>query len=117
MHRISRPPALAMRCALSLLGASALTVTAAAPAHAATYTFVNVADSAELGFDPFSFGCATINNGGSIAIRAGRLAPDGFNTIPGIYRANRDGSLSVIAADRCRTASAMPAEGNRSRGT
>lgn len=97
MHRISRPPALAMRFALSLLGASALTVTAAAPAHAATYTFVNVADSAELGFDPFSFGCATINNGGSIAIRAGRLAQDGFNTIPGIYRANRDGSLSVIA--------------------
>src|SRR5918997_2944672 len=61
------------------------------------YTFTKVADSVEDGFDPFSFGCAAINSPGDIAFKAGRLAPDGFNTIPGIYRANADGSLTTIA--------------------
>jgi hypothetical protein len=63
------------------------------------YTFTKVADSVEDGFDPFSFGCAAINTPGDIAFRAGRLAPDGFNTIPGIYRANADGTLTTIAED------------------
>src|ERR687897_2562198 len=63
------------------------------------YTFTKVADSVEDGFDPFSFGCAAINAPGDVAFRAGRLAPDGFNTIPGIYRANADGTLTTIAED------------------
>jgi hypothetical protein len=61
-----------------------------------------VADSAADGFEPFSFGCASINKPGDIAFKAGRLAPDGFNTIPGIYRANADGSLTTIAEDQKR---------------
>ena len=65
----------------------------------AGYTFTKVADSVEDGFDPFSFGCAAINAPGDIAFRAGRLAPDGFNTTPGIYRANADGTLTTIAED------------------
>jgi hypothetical protein len=63
------------------------------------YTFTKVADSVEDGFDPNSLGCAAINTPGDIAFRAGRLAPDGFNTIPGIYRANADGTLTTIAED------------------
>jgi hypothetical protein len=69
----------------------------ATPAYAQEYSFTKVADSAEDGFDPFSFGCASINSGGDIAFRAGRPHPDGFNTIHGIYRANADGSLTTIA--------------------
>lgn len=64
-----------------------------------SYTFTRVADSIEDSFDPFSFGCSTINNRGDIAFKAGRLAPDGFNTIPGIYRINADGTLTTIAED------------------
>ena len=66
------------------------------------YTFTKVADSVEDGFDPFSFGCAAINTPGDIAFKAGRLAPDGFNTIPVVFRANADGTLSTIAEDRKR---------------
>ena len=66
------------------------------------YTFTRVADSVEDGFDPNSFGCAAINTRGDIAFRAGRLAPDGFNTIPGIYRVNADGTLTTIAEDQKR---------------
>ena len=62
-----------------------------------SYTFIRVADSVTDGFDPFNFGCSSINAGGAIAFKAGRLAPDGFNTIPGIYRSNADGSLTIIA--------------------
>jgi hypothetical protein len=69
----------------------------ATPALAQQYSFTKVADSTEDGFDPFSFGCASINSGGDIAFRAGRPHPDGFNTIHGIYRANADGSLTTIA--------------------
>ena len=64
------------------------------------YTFTKVADSVEDDFAPFSFGCAAINTRGDIAFKAGRLASDGFNTIPGIYRANSDGTLTTIAEDR-----------------
>jgi hypothetical protein len=63
------------------------------------YTFTKVADSVEDGFDPNSFGCAAINSPGDIAFKAGHLAPDGFNTIDGIYRANADGTLTTIAED------------------
>ena len=71
-----------------------------ARAQAATqYTFTRVADSVEDGFAPDSFGCAAINERGDIAFRAGRVAPDGFNTVPGIYRANADGTLTTIAED------------------
>ena len=66
------------------------------------YTFTKVADSTEDGFDPNNFGCAAINARGDIAFRAGRLAPDGFNTIDGIYRANSDGTLTTIAEDQRR---------------
>ena len=79
--------------------AMALAIGVASPASAQSYTFTKVADSTEDSFDPFSFGCATINAGGDIAFKAGRVAPDGFNTIPGIYRANADGSLTTIAED------------------
>ena len=61
------------------------------------YSFTRVADSTADGFDPSSFGCAAINSPGDIAFKAGRLAPDGFNTISGIYRANADGTLTTIA--------------------
>src|SRR5215207_7015913 len=66
------------------------------------YTFTKVADSVEDGFDPNSFGCAAINTRGDNAFKAGRLAPDGFNTIHGIYRANADGTLTTIAEDQKR---------------
>ncbi|HWS79663.1 MAG TPA: choice-of-anchor tandem repeat NxxGxxAF-containing protein [Rubrobacter sp.] len=62
------------------------------------YTFTKVADSVEDGF--VSFGCAAINNRGDIAFGAERLASDGFNTDPGIYRVNAaDGALTTIAED------------------
>jgi hypothetical protein len=72
----------------------------AAQAQAAPqYAFTKVADSVEDGFDPNAFGCAAINTRGDVAFKAGRLAPDGFNTDPGIYRANADGTLTTIAED------------------
>jgi hypothetical protein len=67
-----------------------------------SYNFTKVADSAEDGFDPFSFGCASINTRGDVAFRAGRPAADGFNTVAGIYRANADGSLTTIVEDEKR---------------
>jgi hypothetical protein len=79
------------------LVALVLVTALATPAFAQQYSFIKVADSTEDGFDPFSFGCASINSGGDIAFRAGRPHPDGFNTIHGIYRANADGSLTTIA--------------------
>lgn len=82
------------------LGALALVMALASPAQAqTTYSFTKVADSTADDFEPFSFGCATINARGDIAFKAGRLAADGFNTIPGIYRVNADGSLTAIAED------------------
>jgi len=66
------------------------------------YDFTKVADSAEDGFDPFSFGCASINDRGDIAFRAGRTAADGFNTVDGIYRANANGSLTTIVQNEKR---------------
>ena len=62
------------------------------------YYFTRVADSTADGFAPISFGCAAINSPGDIAFKAGRSAPN-ENTIPGVYRANADGTLTTIAED------------------
>jgi hypothetical protein len=67
----------------------AMLIAPALPARAQDFTFVKLADSAEDGFDPFSFGCATINAADAVAFRAGRLAPDGFNTILGSTESTR----------------------------
>jgi hypothetical protein len=62
------------------------------------YTFTKVADSAEDGFDPFSFECSAINNPGDIAFRTARPARGGGPVIQGIYRANANGKkLTTIA--------------------
>jgi hypothetical protein len=89
------------RTLVGALAPLALMLALAAPASAQTptYTFTKIADSVMDGFDPFSFGCATINAPGDVAFKAGRLAPDGFNTIPGIYRVSADGIFTTIAED------------------
>jgi hypothetical protein len=70
------------------------------PAYVQGYSFTKLADSADDGLDPTSLGCASINDRGDVAFRAGRVASDGFNTIPGIYRVNAaDGSLTTIVED------------------
>jgi hypothetical protein len=75
----------------------------ATPAVAQGFSFTKVADSAQDGFDPFSFGCVSINAPGDVAFRAGRLAPDGFNVTDGIYRANAgDGTITTIVEDERR---------------
>jgi hypothetical protein len=107
MHTHHRPSALRLFATLFALAAGLTIVLGAVLSNAQAqttpqYTFTKVADSVEDGFDPFSFGCAAINTRGDIAFRAGRLAPDGFNTIPGIYRANADGTLTTIAEDQKR---------------
>jgi hypothetical protein len=71
----------------------------AAAAQAKPYTFVNVADSARDNFNPNSFTCASINNPGAIAFKAGRTSSDGLNSFDGIYRANADGTLTTIVED------------------
>ena len=64
----------------------------AAQAQAAPqYTFTKVADSAQDGFDPFSFECSAMNNRGDIAFRTARAPRRGTQLIQGIYRANADG--------------------------
>ena len=96
---MSQPPRGPVRYARGLFQSliALVVVTAlATPALAQRYSFTKVADSTEDGFDPFNFGCASINSAGDIAFRAGRLHRDGFNTIHGIYRANADGSLTTI---------------------
>jgi hypothetical protein len=101
IHR--RPPILRMIALagglIMALGAMQSGVWAQTTPPATPYSFTRVADSTADGFDPNSFGCAAINAPGDVAFRAGRLAPDGFNTIPGVYRANADGTLTTIAED------------------
>jgi hypothetical protein len=89
--------------AFATLALLAVLAVLAAPAHAAQYRFTNVADSARDDFNPNSFTCASINNRGDIAFRAGRTSSDGLNSFDGIYRANADGSLTTIAEDPDRT--------------
>lgn len=88
----------AVAAALTALSAIAL----APPAYAQGYTFTKVVDSARDGFDPNNFTCASINNGGDIAFRAGRTSADGLNSFDGIYRANADGTLTTIVEDPAR---------------
>jgi hypothetical protein len=92
------------RFALVFAVVAGLAILLAAPAYAQEYNFTKVADSTEDGFDPFSFGCTSINTRGDVAFRAGRVAADGFNTVDGIYRANADGSLTTIVEDEKRFA-------------
>jgi hypothetical protein len=91
-----------VRSTLGILAVLTALTVLATPAYAQGYTFTKVADSVEDGFDPFSFGCSSINARGDIAFRAGRIAADGFNTVPGIYRANADGTVTTIAEDQKR---------------
>jgi hypothetical protein len=81
------------------LAAVALLLALAAAAQAAPYSFTNVADSVRDDFNPNSFTCSSINNGGDIAFKAGRTSADGLNSFDGIYRANADGTLTTIAED------------------
>jgi hypothetical protein len=101
MNRVLKHTSHAAWALVALTGGAAQAVVGAAPAMAqVTYEFDVVADSRRDGLDPFSFGCASINAGGDVAFRAGRLADDGFNTVPGIYRAGAaDGSLTTIVED------------------
>src|SRR5687768_3314399 len=71
----------------------------APPAYAETYTFTKVADSARDDFNPNSFTCASINNRGDIAFKAGRTSSDGLNSFDGIYRADADGGITTIVED------------------
>jgi len=90
---------LGVRSVLGLLGASALIAGLAPPAFAQDHTFTKVADSAEDGFDPFSFECSAINNHGDVAFRTARVDPAAPRLIQGIYRANAAGDerLTTIA--------------------
>ena len=92
-----------VRGLFAILASLAMLLALAAPAYAAKYRFTKVADSARDDFNPNSFTCASINNRGDIAFRAGRTSSDGLNSFDGIYRANADGSLTTIAEDPDRT--------------
>ena len=81
---------------------SAMASAAHAAAASTEHSFTKVADSSEDGFDPFGFGCASINARGDVAFRAGRVAADGFNTTPGIYRADAVGTLTTIVENERR---------------
>ncbi len=86
----------ALMAALSILLGSMLS--GAQAQSAPQYAFTKVADSAEDGFDPFSFECSAINNRGDIAFRTARPARGGGPVIQGIYRANANGKkLTTIA--------------------
>jgi hypothetical protein len=78
----------ALRGIFSVLAALALLTAATTPAYAQEYTFTKVADSAEDGFNPFSFECSAINNHGDIAFRTARSPRRGTQLIQGIYRAD-----------------------------
>src|SRR5215216_6385564 len=92
-----------VRRACGMLVALALLLGPAATARAAPFTFTNVADSVRDDFNPNSFTCASLNNRGDVAFRAGRTSPDGLNSFDGIYRANAGGTLTTIAEDPNRT--------------
>lgn len=80
---------------LTALFALALVLAIASPALAQGYTFIELVDSADDRFDPFEFGCSSINQRGDVAFRAARLTDDPFNSADGIYRVNA-GSARVI---------------------
>ncbi len=80
-----------MRDGCGVLAAAALLSTFAAPAHAQGYTFTRVVDAAD-GLRSF-VGCPAMNDTGAIAFRATRVATG----VPGIHRANANGSVTTIA--------------------
>jgi hypothetical protein len=89
-----------MRLGLVLLAAlAAAALVPAVSVAGAGYTFTKVVDSARDDFNPNAFTCASINNGGDVAFKAGRTSADGLNSFDGIYRANADGSLTTIVED------------------
>jgi len=95
LHLFAVVFALVVGLALTL---GAMLSAAQAQESAPQYTFTKVADSAEDGFDPFSFECSAINNRGDIAFRTARPARGGGPVIQGIYRANANGKkLTTIA--------------------
>lgn len=111
MLALTRP-----RMAVLIAAVATFALLPMAPASAQTWDFVKLADSQEEGFDPFGFGCASINAPGDIAFRAERFEPDGSNTTPGIYRANAsDASLTTIVENRrrFRSISANPSMNDR----
>ena len=99
-----------------VVGSAILTAlaTLAPPAHAqVAYTFTNVADSARDDFNPNAFTCASINNRGDIAFKAGRSSSDGLNSFDGIYRANADGTSRPSSKTREGSGSASWATSRR----
>jgi hypothetical protein len=90
-QRSSIPRAFALVIAVVAGFAIALGAMRSAAQAAPQYTFTKVADSAQDGFDPFSFECSAINNRGDIAFRTARAPRRGTQLIQGIYRANADG--------------------------
>jgi hypothetical protein len=89
-----------MRLALVLLAAlAAVALVPAVSVAGAGYTFTKVVDSARDDFNPNAFTCASLNNRGDVAFKAGRTSADGLNSFDGIYRANADGSLTTIVED------------------
>jgi hypothetical protein len=99
MARESSVPMYGGRLMIAVLAALTALSVLAAPAFAQVYTFTKVADSARDDFNPNSFTCASINDRGDVAFRAGRTSADGLNSFDGIYRANRDGSITTIVED------------------
>jgi len=84
---------------LPMVAALAAVVSLTAPALAAQYRFVVVADHEHDKFNQGSFACATINEQGEVAFKAARTAPDGVNFFDGTYRANTDGTITAIVED------------------
>jgi hypothetical protein len=95
-HAIARNGA---RLMIAVLAALTVLGMLAGPAYAQGYTFTKVADSVRDDFDPNNFTCASINDRGDIAFRAGRTSEDGLNSFDGIYRASAEGGLTTIAED------------------
>ena len=82
------------RGACAAVATLAMCAAFAAPAHAArAYTFTKVVDSAADGFNrnTLTVACPSINNPGDIAFKSER------GGVEGIYRANADGGLTLIA--------------------
>ena len=88
---------------LPIVAALAVVVSLIAPALAAEYRFVVVADHEEDHFNQGSFACATINKHGEVAFKAARTVSGGVDFFDGTYRANTDGTITAIVEDPERT--------------
>src|SRR5262245_31887261 len=84
---------------LPMVAALAAVVSLTAPALAAQYRFVVVADHERDNFNQGSFACATINQPGEVAFKAARTVPGGFDSFDGTYRTNIDGTITAIVED------------------